>query len=102
AKCLTSPKQQLTVTELDGLAPPRANLYSNKVVTTAFPDFADLVRESIESAGPRPVSPAYQDVSIAVQTALHPPEKIDPEDPKPNYDELYDDVAKGVKREGLL
>lgn len=102
AKCLTAPKQQLTVTELDGLPPPRSNLYTDKVVTTAFPGFAKLVRESIETAGPRPVSPAYQDVSIAVQTALHPPDKIDPEDPKPTYDELYDDVDKGVKREGLL
>ena len=102
AKCLSAPKQQLTVTELDGLPPPRSNLYTDKVVTTAFPGFAKLVRESIESAGPRPVTPAYQDVSIAVQTALHPPDKIDPEDPKPSYDELYDDVDKGVKREGLL
>lgn len=102
AKCLTQPKQQLTVTELDGLPPPRANLYTDPVVTKAFPGFAKLTRESIESAGPRPVSPAYQDVSIAVQTALHPADSIDPEDPKPKYDELYDDVDRGVKREGLL
>ncbi len=102
AKCLSAPEQQLTVTELDGLPPPRANLYTDKAVTTAFPGFAKLVRESIETAGPRPVTPAYQDVSIAIQTALHPPDKIDPEDPKPSYDELFDDVEKGVKREGLL
>ncbi|MGK2932132.1 MAG: extracellular solute-binding protein, partial [Solirubrobacterales bacterium] len=50
AKCLSAPEQQLTVTELDGLPPPRANLYSDKIVTTAFPGFAKLVRESIESA----------------------------------------------------
>ncbi len=102
AKCLTQPKQQLTVTELDGLPPPRENLYKNPVVTKAFPGFAELTRESIESAGPRPVSPAYQDVSIAIQTALHPADSIDPKDPKPKYDELYDDVNRGVKREGLL
>lgn len=102
AKCLTQPKQQLIVTELDGLPPPRDNLYTNPAVTKAFPGFAKLTRESIESAGPRPVSPAYQDVSIAVQTALHPADSIDPEDPKPKYDELYDDVNRGVKREGLL
>ncbi|MBK5232027.1 MAG: ABC transporter substrate-binding protein [Thermoleophilia bacterium] len=102
AKCLTAPEQQLVVTELDGLPPPRSNLYTNKKVTKAFPGFAPLVRESIESAGPRPVTPAYQDVSIAVQTALHPADKIDLEDTKPNYDELFEDVDKGVKREGLL
>jgi multiple sugar transport system substrate-binding protein len=102
AKCLTAPKQQLTVTELDGLAPARAGLYDTKVVKKAFPGFADLVQESIETAGPRPVTPAYQDVSLAIQSALHPPDKIDPEDPAPVYDELDDKVDQGVKREGLL
>ena len=102
ANCLTDPKQQLVVTELDGLPPVRENLYTDKVVKTAYPGFAELIRESIETAGPRPVTPAYQDVTLAIQTALHPPDKIDPEDPKPAADELRDDVEKGVKREGLL
>lgn len=102
AKCLTAPKQQLTVTELDGLAPARSGLYDTKVVKKAFPGFAGLVKESIETAGPRPVTPAYQDVSLAVQDALHPPTKIDPDDPGPAYDELKDKVEQGVKREGLL
>lgn len=102
AKCLTQPKQQLTVTELDGLAPARSGLYDTKVVKKAFPGFADLVRESIETAGPRPVTPAYQDVSLGIQDALHPPTKIDPNDPGPSYDELKDKVEQGVKREGLL
>lgn len=102
AKCLTQPKQQLTVTELDGLAPVRSGLYDTKVVKKAFPGFADLVRESIETAGPRPVTPAYQDVSLGIQDALHPPTKIDPNDPGPSYDELKDKVEQGVKREGLL
>jgi len=102
ARCLTAPKQQLVVTELDGLAPARSGLYDTKVVRKAYPGFADLVRESIETAGPRPVTPAYQDVSLAIQSALHPPTKIDPEDPAPAYDELKDKVEQGVKREGLL
>ncbi|MBN8870031.1 MAG: ABC transporter substrate-binding protein [Solirubrobacterales bacterium] len=102
AKCLTAPKQQLTVTELDGLAPARSGLYGTKVVKKAFPGFADLVKESIETAGPRPVTPAYQDVSLAIQDALHPPTKIDPDDPGPAYDELKDKVQQGVDREGLL
>jgi multiple sugar transport system substrate-binding protein len=102
AKCLTAPKQQLTVTELDGLAPARSGLYDTKIVKKAFPGFANLVRDSIETAGPRPVTPAYQDVSLGIQDALHPPTKIDPDDPGPAYDELKDKVDQGVKREGLL
>jgi len=102
ANCLTAPEQQLTVTELDGLAPARADLYDDPRVRKAFPGFADLVRESIRTAGPRPVTPAYQDVSLSIQSALHPPTKIDQYDVGPSYDELRDKVEKGVKREGLL
>jgi len=101
-KCLTAPKQQLVVTELDGLPPPRANLYKDPKVTKAFPGFAQLVKKSIETAGPRPVTPAYQDVSLAIQTALHPADSIDPEDIKAVYEKLKDYVERGVKREGLL
>jgi multiple sugar transport system substrate-binding protein len=86
--CLAGKKSQLTAVELDGLPPSRSDLYSNPVVTKAFPGFAGLVKESIEGAGPRPSTPAYQDVSSALQRTLHPPEKIDPDDTKPIYDEL--------------
>jgi multiple sugar transport system substrate-binding protein len=102
ARCLTSPEQQLTMTELDGLAPARPALYDSKIVRKAFPGFADLVRESIESAGPRPVTPAYQDVTLAVQRSLHPPTKIDPADPKPAADDLRENVSRAARREGLL
>ena len=101
-KCLTAPEQQLTVTELDGLAPPRAGSYDEAKVKEAFPGFADLVKESIESAGPRPLTPAYQDLTLAIQSALHPPSKIDPDDPEPSVEDLRDKVEQAVKREGLL
>ena len=80
AACLSGEKSQLTAVELDGLPPSRSNLYTDKVVTKAYPGLRRLVKESIEAAGPRPTTPAYQDVSSAVQRTLHPPEKIDPED----------------------
>ena len=87
---------QLTVTELDGLPPPRQNLYTDqgrdRRPSRASPSWSS---ESIEDRpAPRPVTPAYQDVSLAIQRALHPPDKIDPEDPKPSYDELLDDVEE--------
>ena len=80
AACLSNPKSELTATELDGLPPSRSNLYTNKVVKKAYPGFAPLVKSSIESAGPRPLTPAYQDVSLAIQDSIQPPDKIDPND----------------------
>lgn len=102
AACLANGKSQLTAVELDGLPPSRSDLYSDKAVTKAYPGFAGLVKESIEGAGPRPTTPAYQDVSLAVQRTLHPPDKIDPDDTESIYDELKANLEDAVKREGLL
>ena len=33
---------------------------------------ADLIRDSIDSAGPRPITPYYGDVSTSVQRTWHP------------------------------
>lgn len=102
AKCLNAPEQQLTMTELDGLAPARASLYDDPAVKKAFQGFEDIVRESIENAGPRPSTPAYQDVTLAIQSAVHPPSSIDPDDVEAAVQRLRDKVEQGVKREGLL
>jgi len=102
AACLANGKSQLTATELDGLPPSRSDLYATKTVTGAYPGFAQLVRKSIEDAGPRPSTAAYQDVSLAVQRSLHPPSKIDPQDAASVYEELRSNLEDAVKREGLL
>jgi len=102
AACLSGPDSQLTATELDGLPPSNQTLYKDKVVQKAYPGFADLVQRSIDNAGPRPATPAYQDVSLAIQRSLHPPSSIDPSDVTPSYDELRSDLEDAVKREGLL
>jgi multiple sugar transport system substrate-binding protein len=102
AACLAGRQSQLTAVELDGLPPSRSDLYTTKVVTKAYPGFAALVRESIEGSGPRPSSAAYQDVSLAIQRTLHPPDKIDPADADSVYEELKENLEDAVKREGVL
>jgi multiple sugar transport system substrate-binding protein len=102
AACIASPESQLTATELDGLPPPRAELYGDKIVRDAFPGFENVIRDSIEAARPRPLTPAYTDLSLAIQRSLHPPGDIDPEDAGETYDKLREAVEDAVKREGLL
>jgi multiple sugar transport system substrate-binding protein len=102
AACIGSDKSELTATELDGLPPSRQDLYTNKVVTKAYPGFAQLVKKSIDAAGPRPLTPAYQDVSLAIQDTLQPPDRIDPTDVSSTYDELRSRVEDAVKGEGLF
>ncbi len=102
AACVSNKKSQETAVELDGLPPSREDLYTSKIVEKAFPGFAALVKESIDNAAPRPLSPAYQDVSLAIQDALSPPSKINPDDTTSSYDELRSNLEDAVKREGLL
>jgi multiple sugar transport system substrate-binding protein len=102
AACVSNAKSQLTATKLDGLPPTRQNLYSSKVVKTAYPGFSGLIEQSIRSAAPRPLTPAYQDVSLGIQDSIQPPSKIDPNDPGSAYDTLKSDVEDAVARKGLL
>jgi multiple sugar transport system substrate-binding protein len=102
AACISSPESQLIATELDGLPPSNETLYDDPVVRKAFPGFAQDVAESVRAAAPRPTTPAYTDLSLAIQRSLHPPDSIDPDDPKPAYDKLYEAVSDAVKREGVL
>ena len=102
-ECLVRPENQLEIAELGGLPPVRSDLYDRPEIEKVYPGFADLIRESIQNAGPRPSqSPAYQDLSLAIQRALHPTTKIDAQDPETTYEGLRDNVEKAIKREGLL
>jgi len=102
-ECLVKPENQLKVAELGGLPPVRSDVYDRPEIEKAYPGFGDVVRESIESAAPRPSeSPAYQDLSLAIQRAIHPTTQIDAKNPQAAYDKLRDYVEKAVKREGLL
>jgi multiple sugar transport system substrate-binding protein len=102
-RCLIKPENQLEVATLGGLPPVREDLYDQPEIDKVYPGFADQIRQAIRNAAPRPSqSPAYQDLSLAIQRAVHPTTKIDPKNPGPTYDKLRDNVEKAVKREGLL
>jgi len=102
-QCLVKPENQIEVAQLSGLPPVRSDLYERSEIEEIYPGFADLIKTSIQDAAPRPsISPAYQDLSLAIQRALHPPTKIDPDNVEPTYAELRDKVEQAIKRKGLL
>jgi multiple sugar transport system substrate-binding protein len=77
ARCMASEEHQAIAAELGGLPPTTEAVYETKKVQDAYP-FADLLRESIDEAAPRPVTPAYSDISLAIQKTFHPPDGLDP------------------------
>lgn len=77
ALCLAQPANQAIASERGGLPPTSQAVYRDPKVRKAFP-FSDLLRTSIQDGGPRPVAPAYGDISLAIQKTFHPESQIDP------------------------
>jgi len=94
AQCLAQPANQATASELGGLPPTTESAYDLPKVKKALP-FADLLRESIEEGAPRPVNPAYSDISLAIQQTYHPPENIQPDQVREQLEERMEKAAEG-------
>jgi multiple sugar transport system substrate-binding protein len=77
AKCLTNLANQKVDAIKGGLPPTIAALYNDPSLAKPYP-FKALIRKQLAVYGIRPQTPAYADVSIAIQKALSPPNGIDP------------------------
>jgi multiple sugar transport system substrate-binding protein len=98
AQCLLDDKRQILRATKDGLPPVKESLYDNAKFREANP-FADLLLQTFRDGSSRPVSPAYNDISLAVQGTIHPPRNIDP---KSDVKALRDLVDDAVNSRGLL
>ncbi|MFI5493878.1 extracellular solute-binding protein [Actinoplanes sp. NPDC051859] len=90
-QCLVSaPMQKIRFL---GLGDPVATgaVYDDPDVRAKYP-MADLMRESINDAGPRPITPYYGDVSAAIQRTWHTPASVDPATTPAESAQLIDDV----------
>jgi multiple sugar transport system substrate-binding protein len=74
-KCITSIENNAQYMVESGNPAARAAAYDDPAVEEAFP-MADLIRESIADAGPRPITPYYGDVSSSVQRVWHPADSV--------------------------
>jgi len=73
--CATSQRSNVEYMLSEGNPAVRATAYDDPSVRAAFP-MAELIRESIDAAGPRPITPYYGDVSVSVQRTWHPPRNV--------------------------
>jgi multiple sugar transport system substrate-binding protein len=98
ATCLASEQPERLYAQLDSLPPTLSKVYDDPKFKKSYP-FADLVRKQIDSAGVRPVTPLYADVSLAVYTTLSPASKLSP---KPALAKLTQRVQNALDSKGLL
>lgn len=77
----------------EGEPSPYAASYDDPEVRAEYEN-ADLIRESIAEAGPRPLTPFYTDISGAITQTWHPPDSVTAETPQ-ETDEFMADVLAG-------
>jgi multiple sugar transport system substrate-binding protein len=70
-KCVASLQSNIDYMVDSGNPAAKAAAYDDPKVKEAFP-MADLIRDSINDGGPRPITPYYNDVSSSVQITWHP------------------------------
>jgi multiple sugar transport system substrate-binding protein len=75
-KCATSLKSNIDYMLDAGNPAAKRAAYDDPKVREAFP-MASLIRDSIDDAGARPVTPYYNDVSTSVQGTWHPATSVE-------------------------
>jgi multiple sugar transport system substrate-binding protein len=96
AKCITSLESNVQYMIKSGNPAARAAAYDDPAVREAYP-MADLIRDSINEAGPRPITPYYGDVSVSVQRTWHPPSNVKAPGTPKETDSYMSDVLQGKR-----
>jgi multiple sugar transport system substrate-binding protein len=78
ALCLRNRQNQLVGAVKGGTPPSIADLYDDPALQTAYP-FHEEIKASLATAAVRPLTPAYQNLSIVISHAVSPPANIDPQ-----------------------
>jgi multiple sugar transport system substrate-binding protein len=91
--CITAMDSQTEYMLGEGNPGARAAVFDNPDVREQFP-MADLIRDSIDTAGPRPRTAYYNDVSGATVRAFHPPSDVDPDATPASADDLIHNVLR--------
>jgi multiple sugar transport system substrate-binding protein len=94
AACITSQENQTLRMSVLGEPAARRGVYDDPKIRELFP-FAELVRDSIDQAAPRPLSPYYNDITISIQRTWHPPGSVDPASTPRKADKLIGQALKG-------
>ncbi len=96
--CLTKPAQQRTIATTGGQPSVLRELGNDPAIQKVLP-FLPIMTTQLENAAPRPVTPQYNDLSLAVRQVLHPMQDIEPEK---SYDSLRDLLERALKSQAVL
>jgi multiple sugar transport system substrate-binding protein len=77
SECITTTENQAYYFVHDGNAASDTTVYDDPDVLKQFP-MAPTIRQSLEQAAPRPLTPYYSEVSGGLQREYHPTSSVDP------------------------
>jgi multiple sugar transport system substrate-binding protein len=89
-KFITSPENQKTLFEKGGLAATLTSVYDDPTIQKKYP-YSIVLRKSIDSARNRPITPYYNDVTLAIQKEAYAAEQG-----KKTPDQAIGDMAKAL------
>ncbi len=96
AQCIVTPEHQAAYFVSNGNPPANTTAYDDPAVQDAFP-MADVIRQSLEQAAPRPQTPYYNEVSLGLQETWHPPASVDPDVTPREATEFITAVLRGER-----
>jgi multiple sugar transport system substrate-binding protein len=96
--CLRDRENQKIGAVKGGVPPSIADLYNDPSVQQAYP-FANIIQDQLANAAVRPLTPAYQSVSIVISHAVSPPDKINPESTEKN---MRSQITDALASKGLI
>lgn len=77
-ECIVGPENQAEYFVTNGNPPSASEAYDDPEVQEEFP-MADVIRDSLDLAEPRPQTPYYNEISIGLAETWHPPSGVDPD-----------------------
>ncbi|MGH8828285.1 MAG: extracellular solute-binding protein, partial [Jiangellaceae bacterium] len=96
AQCIVSVDNQAYYFATNGNPASNTEAYDDPQVRDTFP-MADVIRESLEAAAPRPQTPYYNEVSTGLQTTWHPPSSVTADATPEDATVLITEVLRGEK-----
>jgi trehalose/maltose transport system substrate-binding protein len=97
-QCLRQDKNQIRNAVKGGLPPVSEAVYQNKDFQKAYPFYKTILQE-LRQASVRPLTPAYQSVSLQIAYSISPPSTIDP---KTDLSTLKGRIQDAIDSRGLV
>src|SRR5699024_1436577 len=95
-ECIVRPEHQAEYFVTNGNPPSAIEAYDDAQVQEEFP-MADVIRDSLDEAEPRPQTPFYNEISIGLQNTWHPVSGVDPEITPGSSQQFITEVLRGER-----